>query len=167
LVTVAPSRELVSSVRSAVLISPQFAATSSLLKVDFRRWKLAGGEAGYGLHRDGAAQANGGNPMSRKITSVLAASVAVVALGSFGPAGAAAAERGRHRVDATHRAHTTYPRHHRHFVRRDLPPFYGYAGAPAGARVEPGYVFVPGYGILGEDCNMPTSTCTNEYRDVR
>ena len=22
----------------------------------------------------------------------------------------------------------------------------------------PGYVFVPGHGILGEDCNMPTST---------
>jgi len=107
--------------------------------------------------------------MSPKITSVLAASVAVVALGPFGTAGAGAAERDhdRHHIDATHPAHSTYPRHHRHFVRRDLPPFYGYAGAPPGARVEPGYVFVPGYGILGEDCNMPTSTCTNEYRDVR
>jgi hypothetical protein len=31
----------------------------------------------------------------------------------------------------------------------------------------PGYVFVPGHGILGEDCNMPTSTCTNEYRDIQ
>jgi len=103
--------------------------------------------------------------MSPKITLVLAASVAVVALGSFGAAGAA--ERDRHHVNATHHAHSTYPRRHRHFVRRDLPPFYGYAGAPPGARVEPGYVFVPGYGILGEDCNMPTSICTNEYRDVR
>jgi len=26
---------------------------------------------------------------------------------------------------------------------------------------------VPGHGILGEDCNMPTSTCANEYRDIR
>jgi len=103
--------------------------------------------------------------MSPKITSVLAASVAVVALGSFGAVGAA--ERERHHVNATDRAHSTYARHHRHFVRRDLAPFYGHAGGPPGARVEPGYVFVPGYGILGEDCNMPTSTCTNEYRDVR
>jgi hypothetical protein len=30
----------------------------------------------------------------------------------------------------------------------------------------PGYVFVPGHGILDEACNLPTSTCTNEYRDV-
>jgi len=30
----------------------------------------------------------------------------------------------------------------------------------------PGYVFVPGRGILDEACNLPTSTCTNEYRDV-
>jgi len=31
----------------------------------------------------------------------------------------------------------------------------------------PGYVFVPGRGILGKDCAMPTSTCANEYRDIR
>lgn len=31
----------------------------------------------------------------------------------------------------------------------------------------PGYVFVPGHGILGEDCDMPTSTCSNEYRAVK
>src|SRR5262245_53451462 len=30
-----------------------------------------------------------------------------------------------------------------------------------------GYVFVPGHGILDEACNLPSSTCTNEYRDVR
>lgn len=107
--------------------------------------------------------------MSPKITLMLAASVAVAALGAFGTASAATTERdrGRHHVDAAHRAHSTYSRHHRHFGRRDSPPFYGHAGLPPGALVEPGYVFVPGYGILGEDCNMPTSTCTNEYRDVR
>jgi hypothetical protein len=31
----------------------------------------------------------------------------------------------------------------------------------------PGYVFVPGHGILDEDCDLPTSTCSNEYRPVR
>jgi hypothetical protein len=30
----------------------------------------------------------------------------------------------------------------------------------------PGYVYVPGHGILDEACNLPSSTCTNEYRDV-
>jgi hypothetical protein len=35
----------------------------------------------------------------------------------------------------------------------------GYAG--------PGYIFVPGKGILGESCNMPTSTCPNELRDIQ
>ncbi len=29
-----------------------------------------------------------------------------------------------------------------------------------------GYVFVPGRGILDEACNLPTSTCPNEYRDI-
>ena len=30
----------------------------------------------------------------------------------------------------------------------------------------PGYVFVPGRGILGESCDLPTSACSNEYRDI-
>jgi hypothetical protein len=30
-----------------------------------------------------------------------------------------------------------------------------------------GYVFVPGKGIVGEACNLPTSACPNEMRDVR
>jgi len=31
----------------------------------------------------------------------------------------------------------------------------------------PGYVFVPGHGILGEDRDLPTSTCPNQYRTVK
>jgi len=31
----------------------------------------------------------------------------------------------------------------------------------------PGYVYVPGHGILDEACNLPSSTCPNEYRDIR
>jgi len=30
----------------------------------------------------------------------------------------------------------------------------------------PGYFFVPGLGIIGEACNLPTSACPNEMRDV-
>jgi hypothetical protein len=35
------------------------------------------------------------------------------------------------------------------------------------AIVGPGYTFVPGVGILGASCDLPTSACTNEYRDVK
>jgi hypothetical protein len=77
-----------------------------------------------------------------------------------------------------HRVHQTSTGHHRYFDRPaygyySTPP-YGYA--PLGQYVPrvndrlihgPGYVFVPGHGILDEDCNMPTSTCPNEYRNVR
>ena len=78
----------------------------------------------------------------------------------------------------SHRVHQTSAVQHRYFGR----PAYGYFStppngyAPLGQYVPgvndrlihgPGYVFVPGHGILDEDCNMPTSTCPNEYRDVR
>jgi len=47
-------------------------------------------------------------------------------------------------------------------------PEYGFLRrVPPNAIVGPGYTFVPGVGILGESCDLPTSACTNEYRDVR
>jgi hypothetical protein len=63
--------------------------------------------------------------------------------------------------------------HHRHFG--GSRPLYGYytrhgqyvPGAGDRLIYGPGYVFVPGHGTLGEDCNMPSSTCTNEYRDIQ
>jgi hypothetical protein len=46
-------------------------------------------------------------------------------------------------------------------------PEYGFLRhVPANAIRGPGYTFVPGVGILGESCDLPTSACTNEYRDV-
>ena len=38
---------------------------------------------------------------------------------------------------------------------------------PPNAIRMPGYVFVPGVGILGESCDLPTSSCSNEYRDIQ
>jgi hypothetical protein len=63
------------------------------------------------------------------------------------------------------RAHPMVRQMDRH-ARHDAAPHAGYA---AGARSPSdfGYVFVPGRGILGEDCNMPTSTCPNEMRDTQ
>jgi hypothetical protein len=47
-------------------------------------------------------------------------------------------------------------------------PEYGFLGrVPPNAITGPGYVFVPGKGILGESCDLPTSACPNEYRDIQ
>jgi hypothetical protein len=57
---------------------------------------------------------------------------------------------------------------HHHYTRGEF--YYTpeeYARGIAGYRGPYGYVFVPGHGILGEAGNLPTSTCENQYRDVR
>jgi hypothetical protein len=47
-------------------------------------------------------------------------------------------------------------------------PEYGFLRqVPPNAVTGPGYVFVPGKGILGESCDLPTSACSNEYRDTQ
>jgi hypothetical protein len=47
-------------------------------------------------------------------------------------------------------------------------PEYGFLRrVPANAIGGPGYTFVPGVGNLGESCDLPTSPCTNGYRDVQ
>jgi hypothetical protein len=72
---------------------------------------------------------------------------------------------GRH-AERAH-PHTTLTASH-HGARYDAAHHAGYAGAHASPNFfAPGYVFVPGHGILGEDCNMPTSTCPNELRDTQ
>jgi hypothetical protein len=80
----------------------------------------------------------------------------------------------------TRHAHTShsYPGHayasHRHgpwFAHGATLPYgpeYGFLRrVPPNAIGGPGYTFVPGVGILGESCDLPTTACTNEYRDVR
>jgi hypothetical protein len=55
-----------------------------------------------------------------------------------------------------------------HEARRGVAHHSGYAAsAHAPSDFASGYVFVPGRGILGEDCDMPTSTCPNELRDTQ
>ena len=47
-------------------------------------------------------------------------------------------------------------------------PEYGFLDRiPPNAVRMPGYTFVPGVGILGKSCDLPTSACSNEYRDVQ
>lgn len=64
-----------------------------------------------------------------------------------------------HRAYASRRAPVQVARHYRS---DQTPPYY-----PPNAVRMPGYVFVPGVGILGESCDLPTSACPNEYRDVQ
>jgi hypothetical protein len=47
-------------------------------------------------------------------------------------------------------------------------PEYGFLPhVPANAIRMPGYTFVPGVGILGASCDLPTSACSNQYRDIQ
>ena len=110
-------------------------------------------------------------PMSLKISAAVCASCLAVALAvslEASDAAAASAFEGKHVAFARHRVH-----HSRITVYRD-PRFrrgVGWAGQyrylPPNAVRMPGYVFVPGVGILGESCDLPTSSCPNEYRDIQ
>ena len=74
---------------------------------------------------------------------------------------------------AAHHAHAVAAAHPRYFGSyRPLRGYYTQHGQyvpGAGDRLiyGPGYVYVPGRGILDEACNLPSSTCPNEYRDIR
>jgi hypothetical protein len=111
----------------------------------------------------------------RNSIAVLSVSVIAAAAVSIGTHSAAAA-------NARHTRHTyanhTYPtrayagpRQGPWFARGGTLPYgpeYGFLRRlPPNAIAGPGYTFVPGVGILGESCDLPTSACTNEYRDVK
>lgn len=107
--------------------------------------------------------------MSRKLSRSLAAGLVAAALAvSFGTPGAAAASRHRHhRTGAAPRAHHGYVVNRGYRFDPQNPEGYGYVNIPPNAIVGPGYVFVPGVGILGKSCDMPTSACPNAYRDIQ
>jgi hypothetical protein len=96
---------------------------------------------------------------------LLPVSLVAAAILSIGAHSAAAA-------DARHHPRHTYPSHYKTWYARGgatLPygPEYGFLRhVPPNAVGGAGYTFVPGVGILGESCDLPTSACTNEYRDV-
>jgi hypothetical protein len=110
---------------------------------------------------------------SLKMSCILSASLllATVAI-SLSAQSAAAASRGKRATPIAHRVHHVYstPRWHRFAYPATLPygPEYGFlAHVPPNAIRMPGYTFVPGVGILGESCDLPTSACDNRYRDVK
>jgi hypothetical protein len=110
---------------------------------------------------------------SREVLQVLWAGAALVALCiSLDPQSAAASGDQRKLGRSAPHHHHLYAMYRRPFVAppASLPhaPEYGFLNhVPANAIRGPGYTFVPGVGILGESCDLPTSACTNEYRDVQ
>ena len=101
--------------------------------------------------------------------------VGLIAAASIGVHSAAAANvrHTRHAyVSHTYASHAYASQRHGPWFARGatLPygPEYGFLRhVPPNAIVGPGYTFVPGVGILGASCDLPTSACTNEYRDVK
>jgi hypothetical protein len=107
--------------------------------------------------------------MSSKTLSALSVCFVIGALAVFAGASANAAPNNESTgaaVAPPHVRHAYAPRHWWRFS-GPTPRTYGYVNVPPGAIVGPGYVFVPGRGILDEACNLPTSTCPNTMRDTQ
>jgi hypothetical protein len=70
-----------------------------------------------------------------------------------------------HRSGEAHRAAMAH-RSSRRAAAFGPPSFYA---GPPGVPVYhwPGYLYVPRVGIVDEACNLPTSACPNEMRDIR
>ena len=87
-------------------------------------------------------------------------------------AAAASPDQGRRSRPSVHGFHrhlyASYPSPQaRPAVTLPYGPEYGFLGqVPPNANRMPGYTFVPGVGILGESCDLPSSACSNEYRTV-
>jgi hypothetical protein len=108
--------------------------------------------------------------MLREVSRACSASLLLVLAVFIGgqPAAAATPDKNKpvvsphaHRGDAVRRRQSPGP---------TLPhrPEYGFLKhVPPNAIRMPGYIFVPGVGILGESCDLPTSACSNRYRDIQ
>ncbi len=98
--------------------------------------------------------------------------VAVSLAAALGSTDAAAASTSKPTSNKSRRVQHAYAAHHgpevAHSERLPYGPEYGFlTHIPPNAIRMPGYTFVPGVGILGESCDLPTSACPNEYRDIQ
>jgi hypothetical protein len=95
---------------------------------------------------------------------VVVASVSVIALGVAGlvamTSGAMAGDAARIHQSARHAEHAVL--HRPHLAHRDL-----LRGAHGAGAYGAGYIYAPGRGIVDEACNLPTSACPNDQRDVQ
>jgi len=107
------------------------------------------------------------------IGCALTAALVTVSLAvAIGSTGAASADSAKPNHEKARRVHHVYPVHCgpqvAHAATLPYAPEYGFlTHVPPNAIRMPGYVYVPGVGVLGESCDLPTSACPNEYRDVQ
>ncbi len=107
--------------------------------------------------------------MTPKIGAALAACSLIASVLAPGASNVAAAGD-RHAAIRVHHIHRLHTKHYLGYR-----PLYGYytrggqyvPGAGDTLMNGPGYVYVPGRGILGASCDLPSSTCSNEYRDIQ
>jgi hypothetical protein len=108
--------------------------------------------------------------ISLKISGALAVSCLLAAIAAS-PVAAASPNKSGRTVPVAHRFHHLYAYAGSGIAHPAIlprAPEYGFLPyVPPNAIRAPGYTFVPGVGILGESCDLPTSACTNEYRDVQ
>jgi hypothetical protein len=105
-----------------------------------------------------------------KIGSAVAAALTAGLLSLALATPSTAAGSDQHARVTKHRPHHAYVARPRYFAHAAPPAaarYSGYPYIPPNAIIEPGFVFVPGVGILGESCDLPTSSCDNAYRDVQ
>jgi hypothetical protein len=108
--------------------------------------------------------------MLRGFSLVCCASLMLALAGLIGEQPAAAATSDKNKPVVSPRAHRGDVVRRRQPSARTLPhgPEYGFLKhVPPNAIRMPGYIFVPGVGILGESCDLPTSACSNRYRDIQ
>ena len=102
-------------------------------------------------------------PMTIAAAASIAATLGLAATGAV--AGSSA------HTEKSHETHgTAHPatQHRRHVAHREFMPGSGaYNAADPNLYRGPGYIYVSRWGILDEACNLPTSTCPNEMRDVQ
>ena len=111
--------------------------------------------------------------MPLKAVVRIAATVAAFAILLVAPASASSANNGKAgKLHRLHVARAHLPAYRPRVVAGGaaLPygPEYGFLShVPPNAIRMPGYTFVPGVGILGASCDLPTSACSNQYRDIQ
>jgi hypothetical protein len=106
-----------------------------------------------------------------RATGVFGLATAMLAISLGSPAASAASGDKYAKPHRVHRERVVYTTHRSHGAVQSAalpygPKYHFLSHVPADAIRAPGYTFVPGVGILGESCDLPTSACPNGYRDI-
>jgi len=105
--------------------------------------------------------------LTKMLVATAPAAIVVVSFLTTDVMAGSATRDGKHRL-AGEAAHAAF--HRGHAAHREMVRGFGgsvHSGVPQTIGRGSGYVYFPGKGIVDEACNLPTSACPNELRDVR